>query len=337
MRGDSPLPAAQRTPPRRRGSAGRDGRRAGRVRLRRAGLAAGVAALLLITTVAGGSHGGAPKPGTVLLRSGAGVIARVSVAPFAHAGRLDRATLDRRIVAAIPAGATAVAGSATVEYSYDRAAAAREVSRIGLAGGTVSVARQPVAATIQAPVVTQRESNDCEATALAILLATEHVNVDQLTLQAELPRSGPLDPVMSGAGEVWGDPELGFVGRPDGAGPSGGYGVYQGPVRQLAARYGRHLTDLTGSGPHAVYASLLAGHAVLAWVGLSAGPYGSWHSPSGKPVMVNFGEHAVVLAGISRTGMLSVRNPLVGSSQTWTEAQFESMWALLGRRALAAA
>ena len=51
---------------------------------------------------------------------------------------------------------------------------------------------------------------------------------------------------------------------------------------------------------------------------------------------MNFNEHTVVLAGIRPNGGLEVVNPLQGTSAIWSRQQFESMWALLGRRALAA-
>ncbi len=133
---------------------------------------------------------------------------------------------------------------------------------------------------------------------------------------------------------MWGDPELGFVGRPDGGGTAGGFGVYPGPVAAVAKRNGRALSDLTRASPKRVYRRLLEGRAVMAWVGLSEGPYDTWRSPRGRSVRVNFGEHTVVLAGIRRDGSLRVVNPLQGTAEVWSRAKFEAMWALLGRRAL---
>lgn len=74
----------------------------------------------------------------------------------------------------------------------------------------------------------------------------------------------------------------------------------------------------------------------MVWIGLSDGPYGIWRSPGGKPIRVNFGEHTVVLNGMTRNGDLRVINPLRGTAEVWTRARFESAWALLGRRALGA-
>lgn len=239
-----------------------------------------------------------------------------------------RAAIDQRL----PAIQVVSAGPATITYRLDREAALRLV--LGGRRGRIDVARQPIAASVQAPVVAQKLRNDCESAALEILLATVGVRVGQLQLQRQLPRSGPLDPEGQPPDQVWGDPAEGFVGRADGGGPAGGFGVYQGPIRALAAHYGENLTDLTGEPPAAVYQQLLSGHAVMAWVGLEDGPFGHWRSPSGKPITVNFNEHTVVLTGIAQDGTLTVINPLTGSREQWQQSRFELDWSRLGRRAL---
>lgn len=187
---------------------------------------------------------------------------------------------------------------------------------------------------VHAPVVAQLLHNDCEATALYVLLASVGVRVDQRELQREMPRSGPLDPVVRGGRMVWGDPELGFVGRADGGGSAGGFGVYQRPVAAVAARHGRRLVDLTGHPAAVVYQHVRYGHAVMAWIALSSGPYGAWQSPQGRAIHVNFGEHTVVLTAIGDTTVTFI-NPLSGTRDTWSRALFESRWRALGRRALA--
>lgn len=195
--------------------------------------------------------------------------------------------------------------------------------------------RHPASTTVRAPVVRQALHNDCEATALQILLASVGVQSNQLSLQRQLPRSGPPDPIERQGQRVWGDPELGFVGRADGGGTAGGYGVYQRPVAAVARLHHVSLTDLSRQAPQALYRRLRAGHAVLAWIALSFGPYGTWRSPHGRLVHANFGEHTVVLTRVTRH-TVSLVNPLHGTRETWTRADFEARWRALGRRALAA-
>jgi len=223
-----------------------------------------------------------------------------------------------RILVAIPVG--------RAKRAVHRAAAARRTR--------VDLPFVPLRSSIAIRPVRQVLQNDCEATSLSMLLTAAGVHVGQLRLQAQLPRSGPLDPepVAGSALFRWGDPERGFVGRADGSGPDGGFGVYEPPIRALAARHGVALTDLHGKSVAAVRAAVLAGHPVLAWVGLAAGPYASWLTPSGRTITVNYGEHAVVLVG-AYSGGFYVNNPLSGR-ELWSDALFSYRWKLLGRRAL---
>ena len=98
-------------------------------------------------------------------------------------------------------------------------------------------------------------------------------------------------------------------------------------------RYGVHLRDFHGHSVAAVRAAVLAGHPVLAWVGLAPGPYLSWLTPSGHEITVNLDEHAIVLVGAG-PGYVLVNNPLTGKRERWSEALFSYRWKLLERRAL---
>jgi uncharacterized protein YvpB len=168
-----------------------------------------------------------------------------------------------------------------------------------------------------------------------MLLAAAGHRVGQLVLQARLPHSGPLDPKPVAGSTLfqWGDPERGFVGRPAGGGTEGGFGVYEPPIRRLAARYGVRLVDLHDRRLAVVREAVLAGHPVLAWVGLAAGPFLSWLTPSGRKITVNLNEHAVTLVGAG-PGYLLVNNPLTGRRERWSNELFSYRWKLLGRRAL---
>ena len=218
-------------------------------------------------------------------------------------------------------------------YAIDRGATAAALASTSSA--TLVPPARAVEVSIDAPVVAQQLRNNCETAALEVLLATTGVRVDQMTLQGRLRRSGSPDPVSDPSGPTWGDPDAGYVGRADGTGTAGGFGVYPRPVAELAARYGRRLKVMEGASPESVYAHLRVGHAVQAWVGLDDGPYRTWRTAAGKAITVNLNEHTVVLSGIRADGSLEVVNVLGGTREVWSRARFERDFDLLGGRALA--
>jgi uncharacterized protein YvpB len=225
---------------------------------------------------------------------------------------------------------------ATLNLAVPLRAARHKVRRALVAHrARVDLPVAPLWTTIALRPVRQVLHNDCEATALSMLLAAAGVHAGQLRLQGRLPRSGPLDPQPVAGSPLfrWGDPERGFVGRPAGGGTEGGFGVYEPPIRALAARYGVHLRDLHGRSLAVVRHALLAGHPVLAWVGLADGPFLRWLTPSGREITVNLDEHAVTLVGAGQ-GYVLVNNPLTGLRERWSDGLFSYRWKLLGRRAL---
>ncbi|MBS1677884.1 MAG: C39 family peptidase [Actinobacteria bacterium] len=288
-----------------------------------------------IATRGGSEEGGAPAPppapAVVRLELGGTTLGRISARPAGRAAAIAAALRE------IPSHRVATAGEAKITYAVDRAAAGVALRRaLARGSGTVSVPERPISSHIAVPMIAQRLRDDCETTALSMVLGYGGRPVDQLVLQRQVAHALPLDPETGPNGEeIWGDPSLGFVGRADGGGPAGGFGVYQDPIRALARRHGLVMTDLSGTRPERLYAALLAGRPVLAWVALSAGPYASWTSPEGKEIQINYGEHAVVLTGVDG-GEVYVNDPLSGERLTWSKAEFARMWAGLGKRALAA-
>lgn len=241
---------------------------------------------------------------------------------------------QRRI--GLPDRIVAGRGRATLNLAVPARAARRKIRRaLAAHRARVDLPVAPLWTTIALRPVRQVLHNDCEATALSMLLAAAGVHAGQLQLQGRLPRSGPIDPEPVAGSTLfrWGDPERGFVGRAAGGGTEGGFGVYEPPIRALAARYGVHLLDLHGRSLTVVRHALLAGHPVLAWVGLADGPFLRWLTPSGREITVNLDEHAVTLVGAG-PGYVLVNNPLTGLRERWSDRLFRYRWELLGRRAL---
>ena len=250
--------------------------------------------------------------------------------------RLDDAGEPRGvagIAASLPRRVRVRMGRVSTSFALDRDMVSAAVAHA--TEPRLAAAGRATAARIDAPVVAQKLRNNCETAALEVLLATAGVRVDQLKLQARLDRSGPLDPEGEEPDEVWGDPAEGYVGRADGTGPAGGFGVYPRPVARLAARFGRRLDDLTGASVAALRRRILAGHAVMVWIGLGDGPYWSWTSPGGREIRVNLNEHTIVLVGVRRTGEFEAINVLKGTREVLGPDELLAAWNLLGRRALA--
>ncbi|MGE3137934.1 MAG: C39 family peptidase [Thermoleophilia bacterium] len=300
-------------------------------------LAAGATALVM-ARVLGAPGSGEPAaaetslaPRLLEVRIGSGRRS-IDLGPGIRAAAIDEALLRRLLAERVPSRWQVTDGRARLTYSLDRSAVVRAIRRAPT--GIVTIRARPVASTIAAPVVAQRLRNNCESAALEILMATVGRRVPQLTLQAAFPVSGTPDPIGDGASRVWGDPEEGYVGRPEGGGVAGGFGVFQGPVVAVAGRFGVALQDLSGGSVREIVRTVRGGRAVMVWIGLSDGPYGEWTSPAGRRVRVNFGEHTVVINGITEDGRLLVVNPLEGTREVWTRDRFTAMWDLLDRRAV---
>ena len=316
---------ASRPPMPGRPSASRSGAQSRRrQRIAAVGVLALVAVGLLVSRVAGGA---ADPPARLDLRLEDRTFATVRIREE------GRPLTQRAVEAEIPASVVVTKGRVRKRYRIDRKRTVVALTRAK--GGAVVPPARLTAVSIRAPTVAQRLRNNCETAALEVLLATAGVRVDQMTLQSRLRRSGPPDPAGVDPQRTWGDPAAGYVGRADGTGPAGGFGVYPAPLAELAARWDRKLDPVTGASPAKIYAHLREGHAVEAWVGLDDGPYRSWTTPSGTPIRVNLNEHTIVLTGIREDGALEVVNVLGGTREVWSRARFERGFELLGGRALA--
>lgn len=291
-------------------------------------LLATVAAIAFLAVEVLGDDGERPEQGLVTLAVAGQKPVQLSLAK----ARLIAA--GRRPLP-VPATQVLARGSAEITYQLNRRGARRRIAAAAVDGGRVEIERRPVASRIKAPIVTQVYPNNCETAALEMLLATKGLRRDQLALQREIDRDGPLDPRTAADGtRIWGNPRYGFVGRAEGGGVAGGFGVYPKPVLRLARRF-TPAQNLSGLEPTDIYRRLLHGNAVLVWIGLSAGPYESWRGPRGEEVTVNFGEHTVLLRGLV-DGQLLVNDPLSGERLRWSKEEFEDKWDLLGRRAISA-
>lgn len=155
----------------------------------------------------------------------------------------------------------------------------------------------------------------CEEAALQMALAPEGISVSQAQVLA-------ADGVNSAAGYVsggilhWGDPYQYFVGDVNGSEVNyTGYGTYDTTIVKAANDFGGEVIQ-SGQGVSAstVYAAVLAGHPVVAWVSFDYvyhtpgsmlawdGRYVIWSGPI---------EHALTVVGVNGSSVL-VYNPWFG-------------------------
>jgi len=201
----------------------------------------------------------------------------------------------------------------------------------------VAVATPNGTLTFAVPVYRQTMNLDCETAALQMGLAAMGHSFSQDTLFKAAPydpRLPVMGPVVNGHKTVaqWGDPYSSFVGRVDGADliPTG-YGVYFPVIVSVAQSHGApNSYGREGFTPAEIYATVAAGHPVVAWTETGWGlPYvGYWTTFDGsKRIRYSLIEHAVTLSGVSAT-QVRVNDPWKSGSQYWvSKGQFERSWA----------
>ena len=223
---------------------------------------------------------------------------------------------------------------------------------VTLGMGAIALATLQVtaeAAMFRLPVGTQRMQMplDCEATSLTIALASVGVHTTQQYVQGRFP-TDTRAPVLGSNGlpAEWGDPYADFVGHVMGSEPGSnphwtayaGWGAYAPVVARTAESLGVPVApQLTGWNPHALYAAVEAGHPVLVWttVGYSSQTARTWTAWDGRTVPWTEAGHVVVLMGVNTSaGTLEFSDPLTGSYNGTTMAQFARTFTIYGSMAI---
>ena len=223
---------------------------------------------------------------------------------------------------------------------------------VALGVGAVSLASIPVtadAAMFRLPVGTQRMQMplDCEATSLTIALGSVGVHTTQQYVQSHFP-TDTRAPVLGADGlpAMWGDPYADFVGHVMGSEPGSnprwttyaGWGAYAPVVARAAEFLGVPVAaQLTGWNPAALYTAVEAGHPVLVWttVDYRSQTARSWTAWDGRIVPWTEAGHVVVLMGVNTSaGTLEFSDPLTGSYNGTTMAQFARTFTIYGSMAI---
>jgi uncharacterized protein YvpB len=179
--------------------------------------------------------------------------------------------------------------------------------------------------------------NGCEITSLAMLTNYLKLPFDRQELINMLASDEtPLQNAQDGSIEVWGDPDLGFVG--DITGNEKGYGVYHKPIGDLLAYITNgHAVDLTGNDFSEVERQITLDHPVVIWTTSNFTPVNNWvdwKTLDGNTIHATFNEHAVLLVGFDEE-YVYVNNPINGKKAEKTAKQpFIESWIQLDKQAV---
>lgn len=179
----------------------------------------------------------------------------------------------------------------------------------------------------------------CEVTSLAMLLQTNGVNVDKMTLAKQI-KQDPTPYEQKNGMIYFGNPNFGFVGdmytfdKP-------GLGVYHGPIRLLAEEYlPNQVVDLTGVEFDDLYYFLSEGYPV--WVIINSryrelpeSEFQNWSTPIGQ-VKVTYREHSVILTGYDEH-YIYFNDPLApNKNRKVNKDHFAAAWKQMGSQAIVA-
>lgn len=183
------------------------------------------------------------------------------------------------------------------------------------------------------PFHRQEHSLSCEIASLKMALGYYGVEVSEDDLISQLKVDTPTG---RQAGNIWGDPEKGFVGNIDGEMPNSGYGVYEEPIAEVANKY-RTAKPVKKALLEDVLNAVAEKHPVIVWVPMAGGYDISWKTPEGKIISAVYGEHARVLIGFSGTINdpidLFFLDPIYGKIKV-SKKEFVKSWNLLDNRAV---
>ncbi len=177
----------------------------------------------------------------------------------------------------------------------------------------------------------QEHPLSCEIASLKMALNFKQKNVTETELWVYMPYD---DYEARRAGNIWGDPDKGFVGSINGTMPNSGYGMHEEPTANLAKRFGEAKAINNGT-LEGLITEIDAGNPVIVWSG-----YGkdiSWYTKAGKRVKAVRGAHVRVLTGYVGSAhdpeQLIMMDPIYGKVW-WSQEKFMEQWETLGKRAV---
>lgn len=187
---------------------------------------------------------------------------------------------------------------------------------------------------ISVPFYRQKHALTCEVAALKMALNYYGINVTEDELIKKIAFA--TKKAMSKE-NIWGDPDLGFVGNIDGSIFDGtGYGVYHKPIYDLAARY-RPSYIMQNAELSEVLEEVKNGNPVVVWGLLSKSKPIVWRTENGKEVEGHPGEHARVVTGfygtVKNPAVVILMDPIYGKVRI-PKNKFLADWKIMDNRAV---
>ncbi|MFA6534243.1 MAG: C39 family peptidase [Patescibacteria group bacterium] len=193
----------------------------------------------------------------------------------------------------------------------------------------------PVKPAVRLAVARRRQEHllSCEIASLLMALNYRGVAVTENELIQQMPVS---DPAPRSVDNIWGDPNLGFVGNINGKMPNTGYGVYEQPIYDLAIKY-RDAKIINNASLNDLLLELGNGNPIVVWGVTGTGRDISWQTAEGKTISAKMNEHARTLIGYTgqsnQPKLMILLDPVYGEIRL-AAADFLKNWAKLDNRAV---
>ncbi|MES5952196.1 S-layer homology domain-containing protein [Bacillus fungorum] len=178
-------------------------------------------------------------------------------------------------------------------------------------------------------------NNGCEVVSLQMLV--EHQigrSLNKLTFAFEMPFDQTKLKNYKTSSQIWGDPDVGFVG--DVTGNTPGYSINPEPLKRLLDKYARG-TNLTGNDLSVLEDYVRNGKPVVTWVTVALNnprPITTWKTLDGKTISARMNTHAVVLTGVD-DNYVYYNDPFYGTKNVKvSKSHFASIYNQMGKKAL---
>lgn len=173
----------------------------------------------------------------------------------------------------------------------------------------------------------QQRALSCEVASLKMALNYRGIGVSEDDLLNQLPTD-----TSARNGNTWADPYQVFVGDVNGHQNTTGYGVYAGPIAQLAKNY-RQAQSVSGWSVQQLAQAITDGNPVEIWGTAGSAKPDSWTTSEGRQISAWVGEHARLVVGftgrVENPTAFIINDPIFGRLR-WSSAQLRGNWSAFG-------